>query len=100
MGQVAFSAGLEYGGRRIPIQYVYDTRIAIISKKGRIYLNIPKAIYEACLTDLKQSAYLHDKYIASGKVEVAFSSIDEETLSIILNAAIKLATRYKSTAET
>ncbi len=99
MGQVGFSAGLEYGGKRIPIQYVYDNRIAIISEKAGKYSNIPKALYEDYLMDLKQSAYLHDKYIASGKVEVHFSSIDKEILSIILNSAIKLAKRYKSTAE-
>jgi hypothetical protein len=99
MGQVGFSAGIEYGGRRLPIQYVYDNRLAIISEKASKYSNIPQALYEEYLADLKKSAYLHDKYLASGKVEVPFSSIDADTLSVILNSAIKLAKSYKSTAE-
>lgn len=98
MGQVGFSAGIEYGGKRIPIQYVYDNRIGIISEKAAKYAKIPDHLYDEYITDLKQSGLLHDKYMARGKVEIDFSGIDDETLSIILNSAIKLANGYKSTA--
>ena len=99
MGQVGFSAGIEYGGRRLAIQFVYDNRLSIISEKARKYSEIPTEIYEDYLNELKQSSLLHDKFIASGKVEIPFSSITEDILSLLLNSAIKLARRYKSTAE-
>ena len=96
MGQVGFSAGLFHGGSRRPIQYVYDNKISLISVKWAKYANIPGDIYEAYLTEIKQSAYLHDKYVASGKIDVPFSTIDAEMLSRILNAAINLAVLFKS----
>jgi len=99
MGQVGFSAGLEYGGKRVAIQFVYDNRLAMISDKARKFSNIPKKIYEKYLEDLGQSDYLYDKYIASGKVEVHFSVIDKDILTIILNSALKLAKRYKNQSD-
>jgi hypothetical protein len=99
MGQVGFSAGLEYGGRRLAIQFVYDNRVPVISEKARKYSGIPNEIYEEYLNDLKQSPLLHDKFLASGRVEVPFSSISEEILSLILESAIKLAKRYKSNTD-
>ncbi|MBT7914026.1 hypothetical protein HN588_08975 [Candidatus Bathyarchaeota archaeon] len=99
MGQVGFSAGLEYGGRRLPIQYIYDNRIALVSESTRKYSNIPKELYEDYLNDLKKSAYIHDKFIASNKVEVDFGTIDTDTLSLILEAANNLAKAFKNNAE-
>jgi hypothetical protein len=95
MGQVGFSAGLEYGGKRIPIQFVYDNRIPIISERHRQGYDIPKNLYEEYLSDLKESSMLYDKYIVSGKVEVNFEDLDQDTLTIMLNAAINLAQKYK-----
>jgi len=99
MGQVGFSAGLYYDGKRIPIQFVYDKYIVLISEKHQTTYNIPKSLYDDYQTSLKQSDYLHDKFISSGKVEVPFSQIEGETLKIILNSSIKLAKRYKKTSE-
>lgn len=95
MGQVGFSAGLEYGGKRIPIQFVYDNRIPIISERHRQGYDIPKDLYEEYLSDLKESSMLYDKYIASGKVEVNFEDLDQEVFSLMLNAAFNLALKYK-----
>ncbi len=95
MGVTGFSAGLEYGGRRIPIQLVYDNRIPIMSDRHRLSYDIPQNLYEEYLSDLKQSSLLYDRYIASGKVEVIFDDLDQEILSLILNAAINLALKYK-----
>jgi hypothetical protein len=99
MGQVGFSAGIEFGGKRIPLQYTYDNRVSLISEKQAEYSNIPKHLYDEYITDLKQSGILYDKYIASGKIEVDFSGIDDDALSLILNSALRLAKRYKSTAD-
>lgn len=95
MGQVGFSAGLEFGDKRIPIQFVYDNRIPIISERHRKAYDIPKRLYDDYLKELSNSPYLYDKFIASGKVEVSFDDIDKETLSMMLNAAIGLARDYK-----
>ncbi|MFZ4439217.1 MAG: hypothetical protein ACOYOS_12365 [Syntrophales bacterium] len=99
MGQVGFSAGIEYGGKRLPLQYIYDTKISIISENTSRNTNVPKHLYDDYIADLKRSGLLYDKYIASGKVDVDYTLINDETLSLILNAAMKLANRYKSTAD-
>jgi len=99
MGQVGFSTGIDYGGKRIALQMIYDDKISIMSKKVSKSISVPQEIYDDYLEDLKRSPFLHDKYIASGKVDVSFSLIDEETLSLILDSAIKLAKRFKSTSE-
>jgi hypothetical protein len=74
---------------------VYDNRIPIISERHRLASDIPKNLYEEYLSDLKESSMLYDRYIASGKVEVNFEDLDQDTLTIMLNAAINLALKYK-----
>lgn len=97
MGQVGFSVGIELGGKRLPMQYIYDKRIGIISEKAAQYISIPTPLYEKYMADLKQSGLLYDKYIASGKVDVNFSDIDDDTLLLMLDSTIKLAKSYKNT---
>jgi len=99
MGQVGFSTGVAYGGKRIALQFVYDNKISLISEKWAKSSNIPQHLYDDYIKDIKQSGLLYDKYIASGKVEVEFAGIDDDTLSLILNAAIRLAKRFKKTAD-
>ena len=95
MGQVGFSAGVEFAGKRKAIQFAYDDRIPYMSEQYRKSREIPIELYKEYLADLKESTYLHDKYIASGKVEIPFSDLDQNTLRLILNAAISLAKKYK-----
>jgi len=97
IGQVGFTAGLLSDGRRIPIQWVFDSKICIILEGVVKNFNIPDNLYRDYLIDLKQSADLYDKFIASGKRDVKFSSIDVQMLNIILNSSLKLAKRFKET---
>ena len=95
MGQVGFSAGVEFSGKRKAIQFAYDDRIPIVSERYRKSLEIPDPLYEDYLNKLRESTHLYDSYIASGLVEIPFDDLDQKTLRLILNAAIYLAKEYK-----
>jgi hypothetical protein len=95
MGQVGFSAGLEIGGKRIPVQYVYDRYLNLVSEKQALYYEIPKPLYYAYLDRLKESSYLYDNIIASGKIEVKYEEIDESILQLLLDSAFQLALDLK-----
>jgi len=96
MGQVGFSAGLHYGNKRIPIQIVYDNRVAIISEKMKEAYNIPEKLYQEYREELSKSPMIYDKYVSGNKVDVAFDAIDAETLKLILNASLKLGKKIKN----
>ena len=95
MGQVGFSAGLEFDGKRTPIQFAYDNRIPIISEKHRKGYDIPKSIYDEYLEEIKESSLLYDRHIVGGKVEVYFEDLDQESLELMLEASINLAKKFK-----
>ncbi len=96
MGQVGFSAGLNHGNERIPIIYVYDNRISLISEKVKQSYNLPDNIYNDYKTELQKSPVIYDKYLIANKVQVPFDSIDVEVLKIIIDATINFAKRMKN----
>lgn len=96
MGQVGFSAGVLLKGKRIPIQFVYDSRLEIVSERTKISYNIPDELYKGYLNEFKQSDVLYDKYIVGNKVFVKFEDIDEAALKLILSAAYKLGKWIKN----
>ena len=91
MGVVGFSAGVILGKTRIPIQYVYNNRLAIISKAQRDTYNIQESIYDEYKEELKAVPKVYDEYVVGGKVEVPFSKLTVDEIEIILLAAKNLA---------
>ena len=96
MGQVGFSAGLHYGNKRIPIQIVYNNRVAIISEKMREAYDMPEKLYQEYKEDLKKAPTVYDKYVIGNKVDVGFDVMDAETLKLILDASLKLGKKIKN----
>lgn len=99
MGQVGFSAGIIYGERRVPIQYVYDNRITIITDKAKDYSNIPDKLYEAYKNNFKSAPAIYDKYIVGNKATIYFDTIDAKTLTLILDSSFDLAKKMKEIDE-
>lgn len=95
MGQVGFSAGAVLKGKRIPLQFAYDSKIELFSAKMRNSYDIPEALYKKYVDEFKQSDRLYDKYVASNKVVIRFEDIDAEELTCILSAAYTLGTLVK-----
>jgi len=96
MGQVGFSDGLNYGNKRIPIQIVYNNRVAIISEKMREAYNMPEKLYQEYREDLSKSPMVYDKYVSGNKVDVVFDAIDAETFKLILDSSLKFAIKIKN----
>lgn len=96
MGTVGFSAGLNYGGRRIAIQFVYDNRVALISEKWKEANNIPEDIYREYREEFKKVPEFYDKYVIGNKVEIGFDKTNVEILKIILGASTALGKKIKN----
>lgn len=78
-GTVGFSAGMVIGDKRIPIQFVYQKMIAIISDKWRNIYGISDESYERYKEYFKdQLPEIYDKYIVGNRVEVKFSELSED----------------------
>ena len=96
MGQVGFSAGVSYGSKRIPIQFIYNNRIALLSQLYSERLNMPPNLYKEYKDALKASKGIFDEYLIGNKVEIPFDKLDVESLNTILAASIKLAMAIKN----
>lgn len=96
MGQVGFSAGLTYGNKRIPVQFIYDTSLYLFSAHMKSNYNIPDDAYNKYTEEIKKVPEVYDKCVVGNKVMVPFDDIDETTLKLILNAGIKLGMELKS----
>ena len=96
MGQVGFSAGVFNGNKRLPIQFVYNNRLALLSQHYSDNLDIPPDLYEAYKNDIKQTKDIFDEYLMGNKVEVPFDRLDVESLGIVLKAAFNLAIAIKN----
>ena len=96
MGQVGFSAGVSYGSKRIPIQYIYNNRIALLSQLYSERLNIPPQFYKEYKDALKASKGIFDEYLVGNKVEIPFDRMDVDSLNTILGASFNLAMSIKN----
>ncbi len=96
MGQVGFSAGVFNGNKRVPIQYVYNNRLALLTQLYSEKLDIPPEQYEAYKNDIKQSKDIFDEYLMGNKSEIQFDRLDVESLNIVLEAAFNLAMAIKN----
>lgn len=96
MGVIGFSAGVVMGKKRIPIQFVYNNRLAIVSQAQKEKYNIPESIYEEYKENLKILSKIYDEYIIGGKVEVPFSKLTENEIEIIFAAAKSFGKELKN----
>ncbi len=96
MGQVGFSAGVSFSAKRIPIQFVYDNRIAIVSERMAQRYQIPNELYNDYKNEIKKSAFLYDQYLIGNKVEIPFEVLSKDSVELITNAAINLAKKIKA----
>ena len=96
MGQVGFSTGVFLNGKRIPIIFIYDSKIEIISEKMKDSYRIPGELYLQYLEELKQSDILYDRYIVSNRVRINFKDIDVTIMKIILSASFNLGAKIKA----
>jgi len=96
MGQVGFSAGVSYGNKRVPIQFVYNNRIALLSQLYSEKLNIPPHFYKEYKEELKASKGIFDEYLIGNRVEIPFDKLDVESLNTILDASFNLAKAIKN----
>lgn len=90
MGTIGFSAAVILGRTRIPIQFVYNNRLAIISKIHRDKYNISESIYEEYKEELRAIPKVYDEYIVGGRVEIPFSKLTVDEITIIFLAAKNL----------
>lgn len=96
MGQVGFSAGVLYGDKRIPIQFVYNNRIDLLSQYYSERLNIPSGYYKEYKEAIKAARGIFDEYLVGNKVGIPFDKLDAGSLNIILDAAFRLALAIKN----
>ena len=96
MGQVGFSAGMTFGNKRIPIQFIYDTSLYLFSAYMKSNYNIPDDAYNKYTEEIKKVPEVYDKCVVGNKVMIPFEDIDEDKLKLILNASIILAQELKS----
>ena len=99
MGQVGFSAGVFNGNKRVPIQYIYNNRLALLTQNYSEKLDIPPDLYEAYKNDIKQSKDIFDEYLMGNKSEIQFDKLDVDSLNIVLGAAFNLALAIKNSLE-
>jgi hypothetical protein len=95
MGSTGFSLGVLIEGKRIPMQLILDTYLYLISEKTKQLYNIPDEIYLNYKNEIKKAPSIYDKHLISNKPGVNFTEMDDETFSIVINAAIKCAKEWK-----
>ena len=91
MGVVGFSVGIRLNKKRIPIQFIYNNRLAIFSELMKKKYNIPDEYYDEYKKDLQCLPRIYDEYVIGGKVEIKFSIISLDDLGKIFEASKKLA---------
>ena len=100
MGTVGFSAGVILGKKRIPLQYVYNNKLQIVSKGDQEKYNIPDQIFSEYREQLKQIPRIYDEFVVGNKVEILFSILSERDLEIIFEAAKNLGKKLNSEIQT
>ncbi len=99
MGAVGFSAGVVLGKKRIPVQFVYNNRLAIVSSLQQQKYNVPDQIFEEYREELKAIPRVFDEFVVGGKVEVSFSLLSEHDLEIIFQAAKNMGRKLAGEGE-
>jgi hypothetical protein len=90
-GTVGFSAGFKYGNRRIPLQFVMDYKIDLVSDAYRKSYDISDSIYKDYKEFLKNRVPKAFDHLIANHVTLPFEYLTREDLDNVLNATIKLA---------
>ena len=91
MGTVGFSAGKVIGGRRVPVQFVMQNSLDIISQKWREKYEIPQELYARYMNYFKEKVpEIYDSYIIGGKVVIKYQDLDIEEFKTILWGAFEI----------
>jgi hypothetical protein len=91
MGTTGFSISVIIGSEYIPIQYIYDNYLYLLSEKTRKSSNIPDSVYLSYKKEIEKVPEIYDKHLISNKVSVNFVEMNEDTFNIVLNANVVLA---------
>jgi hypothetical protein len=90
-GTVGFSAGFKYGNRRIPLQFVMNYKIDLVSDAYRKSYDISDSIYKDYKEFLKNRVPKAFDHLIANHVTLPFEYLTREDLDNVLNATIKLA---------
>jgi hypothetical protein len=91
MGTVGFSAGIFIEDGRIPIQFVYDRFLELVSDKQRKSYQIGDEAYACYKETIRRVPKIYDSKLISNKVRVAFDEITPDELNALLSASLNLA---------
>lgn len=92
---VGFSSGLKVGNKRIPLQFVYINRLALISDNYTISLGIDDDIYKHYKEKIKREVPKAFDHLMGNRVEIHYESISKVELESILAAAVEIAKQMK-----
>ena len=91
LGTVGFTAGFNFESKRIPIQYVYQRSIVIVSERYRSNYNISDKLYDNYKNFFKKELpHIYDKHLIGNHVEVKFTDISSEEFEKIISATFLL----------
>lgn len=94
-GVVGFSAGLKIGKTRIPMQFVMNDRIYLISDNYRKSYDIGDKAYLVYKEKLKSEVPRAYDHVIANHVSLAFELLTTDELEYLLNASIRLAMEMK-----
>lgn len=93
MGTVGFSTGVILGNTRIPIQFVYDNRLGIITRSQVDKYNISDSMFDDYKEELKAISKVYDEYVVGGKTTLPFAKLNTDELLVIFTAAKNIGKR-------
>jgi hypothetical protein len=94
-GTVGFSSGFKVGDKRIPMQFVYNSYLDLISDKYRAYYNISDNEYKNYKEFLKLYVPKAFDHLIANHVAIQLDTISKDDLKNILDATIELVKGMK-----
>ncbi|HPR74333.1 MAG TPA: hypothetical protein PLX41_11810 [Bacteroidales bacterium] len=94
-GLVGFSAGMKIGDKRIPLQFIMNDKVDLISDNYRESYNISPTVYKVYTDKLKAEVPRAYDLVIANHVALSFELITESDLKSILDAAVLLALEMK-----
>lgn len=94
-GTVGFSAGFKVGEKRIPIQFVMNTKIDLISDKYRHSYNLPDNAYKIYKESLKTNVPKAFDLLVANHIVMYFSTLSKDELEYIFEATIVFVQEMK-----
>ena len=94
-GLVGFSAGIKIGNKRIPLQFIMNDKVDLISDNYRESYNISPTVYKVYTDKLKAEVPRAYDLVIANHVALSFELITESDLKSILDAAVLLAVEMK-----